>query len=98
MYFQHFSENDKWYFSVFKWILFCPTFSTFKILCPLAINNDRSLIRFIFYRLALNHTKQTPIAPGKFQQAITREKQNIAYDTEMHWAYYAGKIWMCIYM
>ncbi|CAB3996718.1 Hypothetical predicted protein [Paramuricea clavata] len=35
-------------------------------------------------RLALNHAKQYPIAPGKFQQTITREKQNIAYDTEMH--------------
>ncbi|XP_028393747.1 uncharacterized protein LOC114518046 [Dendronephthya gigantea] len=35
-------------------------------------------------RLALNHAKQNPIAPGKFQETITREKQNVAYDTEMH--------------
>ena len=35
-------------------------------------------------RLALNHAKQNPIAPGKFQQSITREKQSVAYDTEMH--------------
>lgn len=44
----------------------------------------QKLFYFVFSRLALNHAKQNPIAPGKFQQTIAREKQNIAYDTEMH--------------
>lgn len=41
-------------------------------------------ISILISRLALNHAKQNPVAPGKFQQTIAREKQNIAYDTEMH--------------
>ena len=50
--------------------------------------HDRKLCKsqyfILFSRLALNHAKQNPIAPGKFQKTITREKQNMAYDTDMH--------------
>lgn len=58
-----------------------------SLLIPVMVktaNGQETHYFILFSRLALNHAKQNPIAPGKFQQTITREKQNVAYDTDMH--------------